>query len=140
MSRRVTDADINNLREKGLKIIDNRPAKENKISIPRSDCKQVIWMHWNILQWCKENQLEMKKEFRFKKERRWRFDFAIPSLMIGIEYDGLNSEKSGHTTLVGFTDDTEKLNAAAADGWKIYRYTVVNYKNVLQDLNKLMDK
>lgn len=144
MNRTFTDADINKLRVKGLKIIDNRPDpsqdKKKNIRIPRSDCKQVVWMHWNILLWCKENSLKMEKEYRFNKERRWRFDFAIPSLMMGIEYDGLVSEKSGHTTIAGFTDNTEKFNAAAADGWNVYRYTFLNYKNVLQDLNKLMKK
>ncbi len=35
----------------------------------------------------------MDKEYRFHPDRKWRFDFALPDKMIGIEYEGLNSEK-----------------------------------------------
>ena len=44
MSRRFTQADINNLREKGLKIIDNRPPEKDRLSIPKVDCKEVQWI------------------------------------------------------------------------------------------------
>jgi hypothetical protein len=76
-------------------------------------------------------------EFFFHPERQWRFDWAIPSMKVGIEYEGLMSKKSRHTTIKGFTGDTEKYNAAASLGWKVYRYTALNYGNLSKDLKKL---
>lgn len=107
-----------------------------RIIKPRNDCPQVQWIHWQLKYWCEEKGYELKKELQFAKPRKFRFDFAIPELMIAVEYDGLNSEKSGHTTLTGFTKDTEKINLAISLGWKVLRYTVLNYQNVLQDIQK----
>lgn len=75
-------------------------------------------------------------EFKFHPKRRFRFDVAIPSYMIAIEYEGLNSEKSGHTTLTGYTKDCEKYNLAQVSGWKVLRYTAINYKSFDIDLQK----
>jgi hypothetical protein len=68
-------------------------------------------------------------EYRFHDVRQYRFDIAIPDKMIAIEYEGLNSEKSGHTTLKGYTKDTDKYNLAASLGWTVLRYTALNYKS-----------
>lgn len=136
MSRRFNQADLNKLRETGLKIIDNRPAKKDRISLPVVDCKEVQWMHWNLLYFCNERALQLEKEYKFHPDRFWRFDFAIPAVKIAIEFEGITSDKSRHTTMGGYTGDTEKYNAAAAAGWKVLRYTILNYKNVLQDLRE----
>lgn len=119
----------------------NRHLKEvskvkKKVVKARNDCKEVQWIHWQLKYWCIEKGYEFEKELKFSKERKFRFDFAIPKLMIAIEYDGLNSEKSGHTTLTGFTKDTEKINLAISLGWKVLRFTVLNYKSVLQEVQK----
>ena len=78
-----------------------------------------------------------EKELKFHPERKWRFDFAIPEMKVAIEYEGLMSEKSRHTTISGFTNDSEKYNAAQALGWKVLRYTALNYKNLSNDLNQI---
>lgn len=78
------------------------------------------------------------KEHRFHPERRWRFDVAIPYLKCGIEYEGLMSKKSRHTTRTGYTGDAEKYNAAQALGWKVYRYTALNYQDFATDLQTLL--
>lgn len=101
-------------------------------------CKQVQWMRWNLQYWCNEKALTLEEEYRFHPEKRYRADFAIPSLKVLIEYEGLNSEKSGHTTIGGYTKDTEKYNLAQSMGWRIIRVTVVNYKTVLQELQKFI--
>ncbi len=67
-------------------------------------------------------------EYQFHDVRKFRFDIAIPDKMIAIEYEGLNSEKSGHTTVTGYTKDTDKYNLATSLGWRILRYTALNYK------------
>jgi very-short-patch-repair endonuclease len=109
---------------------------KKKVIKPRNDCKEVQWIHWQLKYWCLENKITFEKEFKFSKERKFRFDFCLPDYKIGIEYDGLNSEKSGHTTLTGFTKDTEKINLAISLGWKVLRFTVLNYKSVLQEVKR----
>lgn len=111
------------------------PVRKKKIIKARNDCKEVQWIHWQLKYWCIEKGYTLEKEYRFSK-RRFRFDFALPEFKIGIEYDGLNSEKSGHTTLLGFTKDTDKINLAISLGWKVLRFTCINYKQVLQEVEK----
>lgn len=81
------------------------------------------------------------KEHRFHPVRMWRLDYAIPSLKIGFEYEGVfGGGKSRHTTVNGFTEDTDKYNAAQELGWKVYRYTAKNYRNMGTVLQGLVTK
>lgn len=132
------------------------PVKKNKkIVKARNDCAEVQKMHWDLKYWCIEKGFDFKYEFQFDKkerkprkkgeprppkDRQYRFDFAVitPVIKIGIEYHGLQSKKSGHTTLLGFTSDTEKANLATSLGWKVITYTVLTYQNVIQDLEKII--
>lgn len=113
-----------------------KPAKKNAVQLPGQMCEQAQWMWGQLAWWSLDRKIEVVKEHKFHPERKWRFDFALIEKKIGIEYDGLQSTKSRHTTLVGFTGDTEKMNAAQALGWKVIRFTVKNYKNVLKELEK----
>ena len=79
-------------------------------------------------------KVKFLEEYRFHKTRRWRFDFAVPSLNLAIEYEGLVSEKSRHTSISGFSKDTEKYNEAQKLGWIVLRYTALNYRNFTEDL------
>lgn len=94
----------------------------------------------NMYYTLKEMKVDFVPEFMFHPTRKWRFDFAIPSLKIAAEYEGLMSTKSRHTTITGFTGDTEKYNAAVIHGWKVLRYTAMNYKNLHADLLQLLKK
>lgn len=78
------------------------------------------------------------QEFKFHPKRKFRADYAIPDKMILIEYDGLMSSKSRHTTVSGFTRDCEKMNLAAQLGYRVFRYTALNYANVVGDLNEII--
>jgi len=82
-------------------------------------------------------KLPFVEEHKFHPKRKWRFDFAIPSRMIAIEYEGIFSEKSGHTTHKGYIKDTEKYNEAAKLGWTVLRYTAKTYKEVIDDIDQL---
>lgn len=62
-------------------------------------------------------------EHRFSPPRRWRFDYAIPSLMIAIEIEGGAFTQGRHTRGGGFINDMEKYNAAIEMGWSLLRYT-----------------
>ena len=80
------------------------------------------------------------EEHKFSDKRRFRFDWAIPQYKVAIEYEGLMSEKSGHTTVTGFTKDCEKYNLAQLEGWKVLRYTALNYESVYTDLENILIK
>ncbi|MBK7885496.1 MAG: hypothetical protein IPJ81_18155 [Chitinophagaceae bacterium] len=99
--------------------------------------KHLDWMGWNLLYWCNEHAVILEEEHQFNPERKWRFDWAIPALKIAIEYEGgIFMEKSGHTSARGMTKDTDKYNSAQALGWVVLRFTALNYKNLLTELNK----
>jgi very-short-patch-repair endonuclease len=77
------------------------------------------------------------KEFVFTPDRKFRFDYAIPEMKIAIEYEGLFSEKSGHTTIEGYNKDCIKYNMAVLLGWKVLRYTAVNVGDILNDIQRI---
>jgi hypothetical protein len=83
--------------------------------------------------------LPFVKEFKFLTDRKFRFDYALPHRKVAIEYEGINSKKSRHTTLVGYTNDTSKYNLATIHGWKVLHYTALNYKDVESDLRQLLN-
>jgi len=94
------------------------------------------WIAWNLWYWCNENAYTLEDEFKFHVERKWRFDWCIPALKLAIEYNGIFSNKSRHTTVTGYTGDMEKLNAAQSDGWTVLQFTPLNYKNLHRSLEK----
>lgn len=80
------------------------------------------------------------REHKFCETRKFRFDFCAIDKRLGIEYEGLMSAKSGHTTIGGYTSNCEKYNIAQLGGWTVLRYTVLNYKNVSGDLRMFLSK
>lgn len=119
--------------QKGCK---NIPQKSGK-NISGKGSKQKAWIHKNLWAWCIEKGFLLQQEVKFHPSRKWRFDFAIEDLQVAVEYEGLMSEKSRHTTVTGFSGDTEKYNAAQSLGWTVLRYTSLTYKNLITDLDNL---
>jgi hypothetical protein len=78
-------------------------------------------------------------EYRFHDLRKFRFDIAILDMKVGIEYEGLMSEKSRHTTIDGFTMDCIKYNLAQLNGWKVLRYTAKNYTDFGSDIHTILN-
>lgn len=78
------------------------------------------------------------KEFEFALPRKFRFDYYIPALRLGIEYEGIMSAKARHTSVVGYTRDTEKYNLAQSLEYTVLRYTAINVGNLKKDLLKLL--
>lgn len=60
---------------------------------------------------------DLAREYSFHPTRKWRFDFALPSVRIAIEVDGQR-----HRTFAGIRSDCEKLNEAARLGWRVLRF------------------
>lgn len=110
------------------------------------------WLSWNLLFFANENCLTLKEEYRFDRDgRKWRADWAIEGVILTqgsperkirvlIEYEGIMSDISRHTTHKGYSDDTVKYNAAKKQGWLLLNYTASTYKNVLTDLREEFNK
>lgn len=62
-------------------------------------------------------------EHRFAPPRRWRFDFAWPSVSVAVECEGGVWSRGRHVRGAGFEADCEKYNAATARGWSVFRVT-----------------
>jgi len=72
-----------------------------------------------------------EREFKGIEGRQFRFDFAIPSLKIAIEYEGgVFRKKSRHTSAFGYSSDCKKYNLAALRGWAVLRYSTVETKEL----------
>jgi|SRR3990167_1642717 len=66
---------------------------------------------------------EPEQEYRFDKERKWRFDFAWPKKKIAVEIEGGTWSRGRHNRPGGYAADCEKYNAGVVMGWRIFRYT-----------------
>lgn len=69
----------------------------------------------------------MCEQFRFAPPRRWRSDFAFPCVKILVEIDGTGGY-SRHRSLIGFSKDCEKTNAATVLGYATLRYDTISLK------------
>lgn len=65
--------------------------------------------------------VELVREFRFDKTRRWRADFASESARVLIEVEGGVWRGGRHTNPLGFINDAEKYLAATLQGWSVIR-------------------
>lgn len=79
-------------------------------------------------------------EFALEAGRKFRFDVAFPEHKIAIEYEGIYSGKSRHTTASGYTEDTEKYNLAQELGWIVLRFTAKNYEAAATRVRKIIEK
>jgi very-short-patch-repair endonuclease len=68
-------------------------------------------------------EIEFEREYRFAAPRRWRADFHLPKHRVLIEVEGGIWSGGRHTRGWGFEADCEKYNAAAALGYRVFRYS-----------------
>lgn len=64
---------------------------------------------------------EPEREYRFHPTRKWRLDFAWPSLRWAVEVEGGIYRGGGHTHVKDLKRDMEKHNALAVMGWRCLR-------------------
>ncbi len=105
-----------------------------KLKIPNAKAKGLQAIE-RVL---KASNIEYVTEYKFDAHRKFRFDVFMPSLKCGIEYEGIFSTKSRHTSLGGYSTDIEKYNLCQLNGLKVLRYTAMNYKNFVEDLKRLL--
>lgn len=75
--------------------------------------------------------INCEREYRFIKDRRFRFDIALPDHKIAIEFEGGVFTGGRHTRSIGYINDTKKYNLATMHGWKLLRYTT----DITKELN-----
>ena len=92
-----------------------RTAKTKKITPPATDVFTQIC--------AKELGVECVKEYRFYKNRQWRFDYALPKYKIAIEVEDGVWTQGRHVRPVGFLGDMNKYNMATLMGWRLFRTT-----------------
>ncbi len=137
MSIRFTISQLQQLKNDGkIRSFEVKDAVKPKQKLPKKKGKQVTYIENQLALWCKSKGYNLLSEHRFHPARKFRFDYAIEELMIAIEYEGLFSEKSGHTTISGYNKDVVKYNLAAECGWTVIRFTALNYKTIIQELEK----
>lgn len=73
--------------------------------------------------WRTINGPELQPEYKFHPARRWRFDFAAPDAMVGIELEGGTWGNGRHNRGDGYAADCAKYNAAGLAGWQVFRFT-----------------
>lgn len=63
------------------------------------------------------------REYRALPPRRWRIDFAWPTLPhpLGVEIDGGVWTRGRHTRGAGYEADAEKANELTLAGWRLLR-------------------
>jgi hypothetical protein len=82
-------------------------------------------------------------EHRFHPKRMWRFDYAIPSLKIAIEYQGHGAMNGGskhvggHASVKGLSSDAEKFNQAEVLGWRVLLFTALHFSELKRRKHKL---
>jgi len=96
----------------------------------------IAWVLWDF---CSQNSLKLFEEYVFDEtgQRAYRFDWCIPDQKIAIEYEGIFADKSGHTTIGGYSKDVQKYNLATHQGWRLIRLTAMDYKTLSEQLKIL---
>ncbi len=87
----------------------------------------------------KSLNVEYIKEFLPIVGHQFRSDFYVPSLNLLIEFEGIVSNKSRHTTILGYSKDCEKYNLISLAGYKLLRYTTITVHNLGPDLTALVN-
>jgi len=134
---------LKDLESKGIKHNLDASAYKQKLKVKPIPKQSKEKNEINLLLWALHRDGTIPsylEEHTFSNKRKFRFDWAIPELKIAIEYEGVFSGKSRHTTISGYTNDCEKYNLAQIEGWKVLRYTAKNYKKLALDIEKFFEK
>lgn len=120
------------MKKRGVQV--NKPVVNIAKDIPKAEPEAIT----DIKQKLSLLKIPFATEHRFHPTRKFRFDIALVEHKIAVEYEGIVSKKSRHTNIEGFTNDCRKYNLAQALGWHVLRYTALNYKEFLNELEKFI--
>ena len=62
-------------------------------------------------------------EYKFHRDRKWRFDDCWPAQQVAVEYHGGIYSNGRHVRGKGFENDREKMNEAQLLGWTVLEVT-----------------
>ena len=75
----------------------------------------------------KELGLNFVREYRFHKDRKWRFDYVLADRKVptgtAIEIEGGLHNRGRHVRPKGYEADLEKYNTATLMGWRVLRFS-----------------
>ena len=84
-------------------------------------------LEWTAAIMLKSEGYELTPEFRFHPTRKWRADFLVRrgGRECLVECEGLTrfGALGGHQTVSGYEKDLEKYNAAALQGYTVFRFS-----------------
>lgn len=114
---------------------ENNPAPAtSRVPAAKKLSPQKSFIQMHLEEYCEKLNKRVELEYKFSENRKFRFDWCIPEDMIAIEYNGIMSRKSRHTTVTGYSRDMTKINLAQSLGWTVYQYTPLNYEEIQNDL------
>ncbi len=88
--------------------------------------------------WEQIGGVHLTPEYRFHKERKWRFDFAHPCYKVAIELEGFVYQTGrGHSSVSGILKNIEKYNEAVFLGWRVIR--LHNLTITAENLRRIAD-
>src|SRR5688572_21789089 len=127
---------LQDLKKKGrIRGYTNLPGKksQNTVKISRKPkSKALEWMKVELDKWAKKHGSDVMAEHQFDKTRKFRWDFCFLEYRIALEFEGgIFLRKSGHNTATHYTKDCIKYNLGTTQGWRILRYTALNYRNCI---------
>jgi very-short-patch-repair endonuclease len=132
---------VNENKLRGFVVPEQKKKQIPKVPKVTPHSKGLEYIKWNLWYWCNQQAVEMSHEYQFDEKRQFRFDFAIVSLKIAVEFEGgVHTQNSGHNNARHYTKDTEKYNLAARLGWTVLRFTALNYQTLLKELNACLTK
>lgn len=108
--------------ESGVSTRGEIPAYDNKRTVSRNQARpaRTSYNPQVVLAWFRECGLpEPVPEFRFHTERKWRFDWAWVEQGVALEVQGSIFTQGRHTRGAALLKEWEKLNEAAAAGWRV---------------------
>lgn len=135
-----------NGRIRGYQVAKQRRDHKGGNVIPKQKPAAILWLDLNLQYWCNDRALTLDcaangGEHRFDTQRKFRFDYAIQSIKVAVEFEGgIFMQKSGHNTAKHYTKDTEKYNLALQLGWMVIRVTAMNYKTAPAQLTQLYNQ
>lgn len=126
---------------------EKKKGKEGKGKKEKRLGPEKTFIEHKIESFAREHRVIFQRERVFHNGRKWRFDYCLVDnietpckVKVAFEYEGVVSAKSRHTTITGYSGDTDKYNVATLDGWMIHRYTALNYLDISLDLILLAEK
>lgn len=112
-----TLAKVQSVSKEPIEQKETEPKKLPKITIEQNDYVSAISQALSIL------GVSHVLEYKFLKDRRFRFDIAVPEVQLAIEFEGGIFSGGRHTRGAGYSNDCKKYNLAIRHGWTLLRYS-----------------